>query len=68
MMAETKARNDMNDGQVQAKASSAAQWCKHASDYARSVGSKPWKYVLIPHDEITDSKRLSDFLRYEVLI
>lgn len=67
MMAETKARNDMNDGQVQAKASSAAQWCKHASDYARSVGSKPWKYVLIPHDEITDSKRLSDFLRYEVL-
>lgn len=67
MMAETKARNDMNDGQVQAKASSAAQWCKHASDYARSVGSKPWKYVLIPHDEITDSKRLSDFLRYEVV-
>jgi type III restriction enzyme len=66
MMAETKARNDMDDGQVQAKASSAAQWCKHASDYARSVGSKPWKYVLIPHDEITDSKRLSDFLRYEI--
>lgn len=67
MMAETKARNDMDDPVVKEKAKSAAQWCKHASDYARSVGSKPWKYVLIPHDEITDNKRLSDFLRYEVI-
>lgn len=67
MMAETKARNDMDDPVVKEKAKSAVQWCKHASDYALSVGSKPWKYVLIPHDEITDSKRLSDFLRYEVI-
>lgn len=67
MMAETKARNDMDDPVVKEKAKSAVQWCKHASDYARSVGSKPWKYVLIPHDEITDNKRLSDFLRYEVI-
>lgn len=67
MMAETKARNDMDDPVVKEKAKSAVQWCKHASDYARSVGSKPWKYVLIPHDEITDNKRLCDFLRYEVI-
>lgn len=68
LMAETKARNDMDDTVVKEKAKSAAQWCKHASDYAKSVGSKPWKYVLIPHDEIADNKRLNDFLRYEVMI
>jgi hypothetical protein len=39
---------------------------KHPSNYARSVGSKQWEYVLIPHDEITDSNRPSDFFRYEV--
>lgn len=31
-----------------------------------SVGGKPWRYLLLPHDEITESKRLADFLRFEV--
>jgi type III restriction enzyme len=29
-------------------------------------GTKPWKYLLAPHDELAESKRLSDFLRFEV--
>ena len=37
-----------------------------ASDHAVEVGTKPWKYLLLPHDEITESKRLSDYLRFEV--
>ncbi len=63
---ETKARIDVNTQEVQAKADSAALWCKHASDHAVEVGTKPWKYLLLPHDEITESKRLSDYLRFEI--
>jgi type III restriction enzyme len=55
-----------NTQEVQAKAAAAMRWCKHASDYALSVGSKPWKYLLVPHDEINESKRIVDYLRFEV--
>ena len=67
-MVETKARNDVNTQEVQAKADSAARWCKHASDHAVDVGTKPWKYLLLPHDEIAESKRLVDYLRFEVKV
>jgi len=66
LMVETKARDEINTHEVQAKASAAVQWCKHASDYAGTVGTKPWTYLLVPHDEVKESRRLSDFLRYEV--
>jgi type III restriction enzyme len=65
-MVETKARTDVNTQEVQAKADSAARWCKHASDHAAEVGTKPWKYLLVPHDEVAEFKRLSDYLRFEV--
>jgi type III restriction enzyme len=67
LMVETKARIDVNTQEVQAKAAAAERWCKHASDYAVSVGAKPWMYLLVPHDEIVESKRLTDFLRYQVV-
>jgi type III restriction enzyme len=65
-MVETKARGDIDTQEVQAKAAAAARWCKHASAHAASVGGKPWRYLLVPHDELTESKRLTDFLRFEV--
>ncbi len=65
-MVETKARADVNTQEVQAKAAAAMRWCKHASDHASSVGSKSWKYLLVPHDEVTESNRLADYLRFEV--
>lgn len=65
-MVETKARVDISAQEVQAKAAAASRWCKYASDYAVSVGAKPWKYLLVPHDEIVESKRLSEFVRFEV--
>ena len=64
-MVETKARTDINTQEVQAKAAAAARWCEQASAYAAEVGSKPWRYLLVPHDEIRESLRLSDFLRFE---
>ena len=65
-MVETKARGDISTQEVQAKAAAALQWCKHASDFTASVGGKPWKYLLVPHDEVNESRRLTDFLRFEV--
>jgi len=64
-MVETKARSDVDTQEVQAKAAAAARWCKQASAYATEVGSKPWRYLLVPHDEVTESKQLSDYMRFE---
>jgi type III restriction enzyme len=64
-MVEIKARANISTQEVQAKASSATRWCKHASNYAAEAGGKPWKYLLLPHDEIVESRRLADFLRFE---
>jgi type III restriction enzyme len=63
-MVETKARADIHTQEVQAKAAAAARWCKHASDHAANVGTKPWKYLLVPHDEVNESRRLADFARF----
>ena len=65
-MVETKARADINAQEVQAKAAAAMRWCKHASDHAANVGAKPWKYLLVPHDEVNEARRLADYLRFEV--
>ncbi len=66
LMVETKKRDDLKSDEVVAKAAAAVRWCKYASDHAVSVGGKPWKYLLVPHDEIAESNRLADFLRFEV--
>jgi type III restriction enzyme len=65
-MVETKAKEDMKSTEVQAKADAAVQWCKHASDYTASVGGKPWKYLLLPHDGVNESKCLLDYLQYQM--
>lgn len=65
-MVETKAKGDIDSQEVQAKAAAAARWCKHASDHAAEIGTKPWTYLLLPHDEIVESKRLVDFLRFKL--
>ena len=66
LMVETKARTDMETQEVKIKANAAVRWCQQASDYAKTIGNKPWKYLLVPHDEISESRRFIDFLRFEV--
>ena len=65
LMCETKARNELGADDVKAKAEAGALWCKHASDHAKKIGSKPWKYLLIAHDVVTEDKTLVDFLSFE---
>ena len=65
LLAETKKRDDLKSDEVVAKAAAAVRWCRYASDHARSVGGKPWKYLLVPHDEMAESRRLAELLRFE---
>ena len=57
-MLEAKASNKMDDPVVLAKRDVAVSWCRYASDYAKSYDGKPWKYVLIPHDAISENMTL----------
>ncbi|HQD57406.1 MAG TPA: DEAD/DEAH box helicase family protein [Candidatus Competibacteraceae bacterium] len=65
-MVETKASGDINTPEVQAKAAAAVRWCQQASDFTANVGGKPWRYLLVPHDEVNEARRLIDFLRFEI--
>lgn len=58
-MLEPKARNEMDTPEVLAKKDAAVQWCRHASNHAASYDGKPWRYVLIPHDTITENMTLA---------
>lgn len=59
---ETKKETDVEVSDVQAKAKAAMEYCKNASDYTEKNGGKPWKYLLIPHNEVTLSKSLDYFV------
>jgi type III restriction enzyme len=58
-MLEPKARKEMDMGEVQTKKDAAVRWCDHATDYALKNGGKPWKYLLIPHDIITENMTIA---------
>jgi type III restriction enzyme len=49
---ETKAENEMNSEDVASKKEAALRYCKYASAFTTSNGGKPWKYLLIPHNEV----------------
>lgn len=50
---EPKAANEVNSSDVQEKAQAALKYCKYATEYTAEHGGKQWKYVLIPHDQVT---------------
>lgn len=62
LLSETKAENEMASEEVTIKAQAGSEWCKNAS----TVSTKPWHYLLIPHNEVMESKKLDDYLRFKV--
>lgn len=60
-MIETKKASEMHDPVVLAKRDAGVKWCEHAAAYAQEHGGKPWKYLLIPHDEVAENKTLAGF-------
>ncbi|MDQ6958648.1 MAG: DEAD/DEAH box helicase family protein, partial [Mariprofundaceae bacterium] len=57
-MLEPKARNQMSDSDVLAKKDAAVLWCQRASVHTATYGGKPWKYALIPHDQLATNMTL----------
>jgi type III restriction enzyme len=53
-LCEPKRANEMEDTDVLDKAKAASLWCQNATQ----PGDKPWFYLLIPHDAISDNKTL----------
>ena len=58
-MLEPKAKNEMDDPIVRAKAEAAVNWCRNASEHTARHGGKPWRYALIPHDAIAENRTLA---------
>ncbi len=58
LLCEPKRANEMTDETVLAKAEAAVTWCTHATAHAKANGGKPWRYLLIPHDQIQDQMTL----------
>ena len=55
---EAKRASDMADPDVIKKADAAAKWCEYASLHSLDYDDKPWSYLLIPHDQISEQMTL----------
>ena len=62
LIVEVKAKNEMTDEIVLAKARAACQWVEHANAHAAENGGKKWLYALVPHDEIKESSTLAGLM------
>ena len=60
-MIETKAKNQINSDEVKAKMKAAQVWCGYASEYNAKNNGKPWKYLLISHEDVKDNMTLKNF-------
>ncbi|RYY23231.1 MAG: restriction endonuclease subunit R [Sphingomonadales bacterium] len=58
LILEVKARNELDDPAVKAKAAAATKWCRTATTYAQGGAGKPWLYAIIPDDQIIGSSTL----------
>jgi type III restriction enzyme len=65
---EAKAADKMSDAEVLAKRDAAVKWCELASDYTSKHDGKPWKYLLIPHDEIEENITLKSLSKRFVVL
>jgi type III restriction enzyme len=54
-LVEVKSREAIHDPDVLAKKERAISYCRVASEYNKAHGHKEFKYLFIPHDEITTS-------------
>lgn len=51
-LVETKQEGEIDSANVQEKAQAALVYCSNATNYTTKNGGKPWRYVLIPHNEV----------------
>lgn len=53
----------MRDADVLAKKEAAMEYCRAASEFNLENGGKPWKYILISHDEIRPQSSFTYFAK-----
>ncbi len=58
-LCEPKRASEVTNEKVIAKADAAVMWCENATSHAKANGGKPWAYLLIPHDQISEQMSLS---------
>ncbi len=63
LLCEPKSADQMDDEVVIAKARAAALWCSRATAFELANGGKPWRYLLIPHNEITDNMSVAGLVK-----
>ncbi|ACF44191.1 DEAD/DEAH box helicase [Pelodictyon phaeoclathratiforme] len=51
-MIETKAANELDSREVLEKTAAALRYCSYATGFTTANNGKPWKYLLIPHDQV----------------
>ena len=69
LIVEIKAKGEMTDPIVQAKARAASKWVGYANAHAAETGGKPWTYALVPHDAVGPSATLAGLMaRYGLTI
>lgn len=59
-LVEVKDRRRLTDPEVEAKKERAIKYCKVASEYNIAKGHKAFKYLFIPHDEVTSSSSFNN--------
>ena len=59
-LVEVKAKNQMNDPDVLAKKDRAIKYCEVATEYNLAHGHKGFKYLFIPHDEISSNSSFNN--------
>lgn len=62
-MLEPKRRSDMEDPEVVAKKNAAVLWCQRATEHSARHDGKPWRYLLIPDNEIAENVSLDGLVR-----
>lgn len=60
-LVETKASNELAASEVLDKRRAALQYCGHANAFTKANGGKEWKYLLVPHDEVTQTASFDYF-------
>lgn len=52
-MVEPKSSANINDADVLAKKEAAIKYCKYATEFTSQNSGKQWRYLLVPHNEIS---------------
>jgi len=61
-MIEIKAEKDIDNNEVQEKATTGRKFCEEATTFNSQNRGKPWKYVLIPHTAVSLNMSFNSFI------